>query len=230
MPPWGWLLLAALSGSAHAAAGSEDRPRELTIVALGDSTTAGTPYFLSPLEAPPAGLGNPAGQYSHWLMKARPGWRVLNRGINGERSDEIRARFERDVVAAKPRYVVILAGVNDAYQGLPEKTTRENLLWMYRRAKSAGIIPVAASIPPFSAASAAQARRIRSLNAWIARHARNEGLAFCDLHKAAADPGNPDRLKGSPDGLHPDVDGYRVMAEALAALIDELERKAAHER
>ena len=29
-----------------------------TIVALGDSTTAGTPGFKSPLEAPPDGAGN----------------------------------------------------------------------------------------------------------------------------------------------------------------------------
>jgi lysophospholipase L1-like esterase len=31
--------------------------------------------------------------------------------------------------------------------------------------------------------------------------------------------GQPDRLRGSPDGLHPDTDGYRRMAEALAPAI-----------
>ena len=88
-----------------------------TIVALGDSTTAGTPGFESPLEAPPGGAGNVQSQYAYWLMQARADWRVLNRGVNGERADQIRARFTRDVLAERrgaDRFcVVIIAGVND---------------------------------------------------------------------------------------------------------------------
>src|SRR3989442_5861562 len=88
-----------------------------TIVALGDSTTAGTPGFKSPLEAPPDGAGNVESQYADWLTQTHADWRVLNRGVNGERSDQIRARFQRDVVDARPDAVVIVAGVNDVYQG-----------------------------------------------------------------------------------------------------------------
>jgi hypothetical protein len=36
---------------------------------LGDSTTAGQPQFLSPLEAPPAGRENPESQYAYWMMR-----------------------------------------------------------------------------------------------------------------------------------------------------------------
>ena len=36
----------------------------------------------------------------YWLMQAHADWQVLNRGVNGERSGEIRARFARDAVAA----------------------------------------------------------------------------------------------------------------------------------
>src|SRR3954463_15853593 len=89
----------------------------ITIVALGDSTTAGTPAYKSPLEAPPNGSGNVESQFAYWLMQTHPGWQVLNRGVKGERSDQIRLRFARDVIAAKPSVVVILAGVNDVYQG-----------------------------------------------------------------------------------------------------------------
>jgi lysophospholipase L1-like esterase len=49
-------------------------------------------------------------------MKAASEWVVLNRGINGQRSDEIRARFERDVIQNRPAAIVIIAGVNDIYQ------------------------------------------------------------------------------------------------------------------
>ena len=46
----------------------------ITIVALGDSTTAGTPGYKSPVEAPPNGSGNVESQYAYWLMRARPDW------------------------------------------------------------------------------------------------------------------------------------------------------------
>jgi lysophospholipase L1-like esterase len=49
----------------------------ITIVALGDSTTAGTPAFKSPIEAPPNGAGNVESQYASWLMKEHVDWRVL---------------------------------------------------------------------------------------------------------------------------------------------------------
>lgn len=191
----------------------------MTIVALGDSTTAGTPAFASPLEAPPDGAGNPESQYGYWLAKARPGWTVLNRGVNGERADEIRARFARDVEAAKPGAVIILAGVNDAYQGRPVPETELDLRWMYRRAKALGIVPVAATVLPFTRATPAQNERIARLNAWIRKTAAEEKIPFCDTARAAADPKDARRLKASPDGLHPDVATYRAVGEALAAAL-----------
>ena len=81
----------------------------LRIVAMGDSTTAGTPGWKSPTEAPPAGAGDETSQYAYWMMQAHPEWEVLNRGVNGERSDEILARFERDVIAVHPALVVVIA-------------------------------------------------------------------------------------------------------------------------
>src|SRR5437868_9400771 len=89
------------------------------IVAMGDSTTAGTPAFKSPREAPPYGEGDATSQYAYWLMKAHPGWEVLNQGVNAQRSDVIAARFDEDVIAKQPAVVVIVAGVNDVYQGRP---------------------------------------------------------------------------------------------------------------
>ena len=190
-------------------------PAPVVIVALGDSTTAGTPAFQSPLEAPPDGRGNEKSQYAYWLMRAHPAWSVLNRGINGERADEIRARFARDVEAVHPRFVIVLAGVNDVYQGRPLSDVEADLLWMYRRAKTLGIVPVAATVLPFTRATDEQSERLAELNAWIRSAAHREKISFCDSAAAVADPKNLRRLKGSSDGLHPDVAGYRALAEAL---------------
>ena len=190
------------------------------IVGLGDSTTAGTPGFLSPLEAPPDGSGNSESQYSYWIMKLHPDWIVLNRGINGQRTDEILARFDRDVVQERPNCVIILAGVNDVYQGNSMDTIKNNLLALYQKGLAAGIRPVACTILPYNTASDGERKNIRELNKFIEHTARRLGIAFCDTNRAVADPNNPDRLSGSPDENHPDVSGYRNMGTALTHVIE----------
>jgi lysophospholipase L1-like esterase len=191
----------------------------IVIVAFGDSTTAGTPAFKSPIEAPPNGSGNEQSQYAYWLMQQHKDWRVLNRGVNGERTDQIAARFDRDVLAAHPRVVVILAGVNDVYQGRPVEFVKAQLRAMYDRAKQSGIAVVAGSIIPYNTASPEQNAKMHEINAWIADQAsRDAGIAFVDTRKAAAAQ-DPDRLAGSPDALHPDVAGYRNMAAAIEAVV-----------
>ena len=107
------------------------------VICLGDSTTAGTPLFKSPVETPPAGDGDERSQFAYWLQASHPEWRALNRGVNGERSDEIARRFDRDVLAHSPDAVVIIAGVNDVYQGRPASVVIEQLSAMYARAGQA---------------------------------------------------------------------------------------------
>jgi lysophospholipase L1-like esterase len=187
------------------------------IVALGDSTTAGTPGFHSPLEEPPNGRGDETSQYSYWLMKIRPTWTVLNRGVNGERSDQIRARFDRDVIQASPAAVVIIAGVNDVYQGRTVDHVTEQLHAMCTRAADARIIVVAGSIVPYNTATADENARMHQINEWIRRQ---PGIAFADTRSAVAASDNPDRLFESPDGLHPSAAGYRRMAEAIDVALE----------
>jgi acyl-CoA thioesterase-1 len=194
-----------------------------TIVALGDSTTAGTPGFLSPLESPPEGQGNVESQFAFWLMKARADWTVLNRGVNGERSDQIRARFDRDVLEAKPDAIAIIAGVNDVYQGRSAASVIDQLRMMYEAGRKAGIPVVAGSIVPYNTATTDQNARMREINAWIENVApREHGVRFVDTRAAVAATDNPDRLADSPDQLHPSPSGYRRMAEAILPALEEV--------
>ena len=196
---------------------------KITIVAMGDSTTAGTPGWKSRLEAPPAGSGDATSQYAHWLMQAHPEWHVLNMGINGERTDQIRGRFERDVVDQQPRAVIIIAGVNDVYQGRDVQHAKEQLASMYERARRERIPVIAGSIVPYNTASAEQNERMHAINHWIReRAAEDANITFVDTRAAAADPSDPDRLHQSPDGLHPSPAGYRRMAEAIQPALERI--------
>jgi lysophospholipase L1-like esterase len=198
----------------------------MKIVCLGDSTTAGTPLFKSPVESPPAGEGDERSQFPYWLRHTHPNWQVLNCGVNGERTDQIAARFDRDVIAHNPDLVVLIAGVNDVYQGRGADEVTRQLKEMYERARAAALPLVAGSIVPYNTATGEQNQRMRSVNDWIRRETRRgHGLWFVDTRAAAAAPDDADRLAGSPDGLHPDIDGYRRMADALAPVIERALRR-----
>ena len=187
---------------------------------MGDSTTAGTPAFKSPREAPPKGSGDETSQYAYWLMKAHPDWEVINQGVNAQRSDVIAGRFQDDVIALEPAVVVIIAGVNDVYQGRPAQHVKEQLSAMYKRAHDAGIRVIAGTIIPYNVATDDQNARMHEINDWIRSQGRADpGVIVVDTRAAVAAPGKPDMLASSPDGLHPDAAGYRRMADAIAPAI-----------
>ena len=197
-----------------------DLAAAVLIVALGDSTTAGTPFFKSPIEAAPNGSGEATAPFSYRMTEVHPGWIVLNRGVNGERSDQIAGRFDRDVLAAHPQFVIILAGVNDVYQGRSVESVTTQLKLMYDKARAAKIPVIAGSIVPFNTATPEQNQRMHAINDWIRAEAtRDPNVTFVDTRKAAARPDNIDLLASSPDDLHPSIAGYRRMGEAVAAAI-----------
>ena len=66
------------------------------VAALGDSITAGTPYW-DPDPEIRATIGpelDERHQWGYWAERANPGIRVRNHGVNGERTDQIAARLD----------------------------------------------------------------------------------------------------------------------------------------
>lgn len=94
-----------------------------------------------------------------WKTPPLPGYRVVNRGIGGEQTGQMRARFERDVVSARPSAVLIWGHINNITQsdivGAPperieavKKAVREDYLAMLKAARAAGIeVILATEIP-----------------------------------------------------------------------------------
>ena len=131
----------------------------------------------------------------------------------------------RDVIDATTVAVVIIAGVNDVYQGLAADFVTANLRAMYDRAAHAGIRVVAGSIVPYNTATTDQNARMRQINDWIRAQVYTQPpIAYADTRAAVARTSDPDRLDESPDGLHPSPAGYRKMAGALLPVLDRVLR------
>ena len=112
--------------------------------------------------------------------------------------------FERDVLPHRPDLVIVIAGVNDVYQGRPAAHVIEQLRWMFERARQARIRVVAGTIVPYNTATPGQNARRREINDWIrATAAAGPGIAFVDTRAAVAAAGAPDPLSYSPHGLPP---------------------------
>src|SRR4029078_9002928 len=123
--------------------------------------------------------------------------------------------------------VVIIAWVNDSYQGRPAQHVKEQLAAMYKRAHDAGIRVVAGTIIPYNTATPDQNARMHDINEWIRTQARADpGVIFVDTRAAVAAPGRPDMLASSPDGLHPDAAGYHRMGYANGPGIERALRRS----
>src|SRR3990170_8803497 len=107
-----------------------------------------------------------------------PGKPYVGRGISGQTTPQMLVRFRQDVVALKPRVVVILAGINDIAGNTGPSTQAmiaDNLMGMTEIAKANGIRVVLSSVLPAYdfpwRPGMEPAPKVVALNAWIKQYA-----------------------------------------------------------
>jgi lysophospholipase L1-like esterase len=184
------------------------------VAAVGDSITAGNPgYDPHPELRRQLGLGNdPESQWEFWAQREHPGLEFRNCGGRGERTDEIRRRFEECVTGADA--VVIQGGINDLAGGFPPQAVVANLRRMVRAAKQENLDVAVADVLPYGPAPQANPV-IDELNRRIAGMARSAGATVLPFHRVLEDPDHQGRMKAewTADGIHPSVEGYRRLGE-----------------
>ena len=180
---------------------------ESRVVFMGDSITEGW-HFTGPL-----------GSF--------PGKPYINRGISGQTAPQMLVRFRQDVIALKPKAVVILAGTNDIAGNTGPETLEQiedNLASMADLATANHIRVVLCSILPAVdyrwRPGVTPAPKILAINAWMKAYAAEKGYVYVDFHTAMKDErdGLPAAL--SRDGVHPLPAGYAVMTPLVEAGIE----------
>ena len=156
----------------------------------------------------------------------------VGRGISGQTTPQMLIRFRPDVIDLQPKAVVILAGTNDIAGNtgpMSNEDIQNNMMSMAELAKAHKIKVILSSILPTgnyhvgpSGVPQTQTRpmdRIRAINDWMKKYAASEGHTYLDYFSAMLDQSGLLRTELSGDDLHPNAQGYAIMAPLADAAI-----------
>jgi lysophospholipase L1-like esterase len=171
---------------------------------------------------------------------------VANKGITGQQSFQLLDRFDADVVALRPRAVIIWGFINDIFRSDRQKIdatlqrTRDSVVAMVRKARAQGIEPILATEvtirPPASWSETLASwvgwalgkesyqdrvnQRVLDVNRWLRETAAREGVLLLDLQPIVSDSSQIRRRQyATPDGSHLTPAAYEALtAYALPIL------------
>lgn len=183
----------------------------LRATAFGDSITEGV------LELKRRGFGlttpnNYPALLQGQLQGLDPAWRVVNRGKGGEHTFEGVGRLPSTLASDQPGFVLILEGANDAEACLDTNVASNNLRNMVRIARTNRSIPIIGTLTPSFRNNPCADDFINEVNNNIRGFASAESVVVAEIFNGM----NRRELFGvSPgrDPLHPNEQGYRVMAD-----------------
>ncbi|HET6388771.1 MAG TPA: arylesterase [Hyphomicrobium sp.] len=193
-------------------AAAETRPA--TILAFGDSLTAG--YGLKADESFPAQLQMALQAKGHKVN-------IINAGVSGDTTSGGLARLDW-TLEPKPDAVILELGANDALRGVDPKVPRANLDKMLASLKEKGI--------PVLLAGA------RAPNNWGPDYARDFDAIFPDLAAKYGVPLYPFFLEGvaldrsytQSDGLHPTSAGVAEVVKRILPHVETLVQSVEHKQ
>jgi len=170
------------------------------------------------------------------------GWRLneyfpdrdfINRGISGQITGQMLGRMESDVIKLQPAVMLVLAGTNDIARGVPLSTIEDNLTAIADLADFHQVKVIFASVlpvsdyhkdvnPNYEMTRTRPLSSIRALNDWIRSLCARRDFLYLDYYTKMVDAEGYLRADIADDGLHPNSQGYRIMAPLALAAIDKV--------
>ncbi|HEX6995227.1 MAG TPA: GDSL-type esterase/lipase family protein [Gammaproteobacteria bacterium] len=196
----GAVLLAALSACGDSLM-FEPLPAGTVVLAFGDSVTYGT--------------GARQGEDYPSRLAELTGWHVRNAGVPGDTAREATERIADAIADTGAAIAIIELGGNDFLQRRSAADVKEDLRTIVRSARDAGVLPVLVSVPQLSVLGAVTGRL--SDSPIYAELAAEEGVLL--IEDVFAGVLSDVALRSDP--IHPNAEGYRVLAARIA---EELER------
>jgi lysophospholipase L1-like esterase len=159
-------------------------------------------------------------------------YELINKGIAGDTSGGMLARFDRDVLSHSPNMVFILGGGNDFLAGASVQSVRANLFALVHQAWHSKICPVVCSpiLPDFGTLRedwksftdfSSAMEKLESQREWLLNFSRQFSTSFIDFETEFINllkqngNANFNRSDYFSDGLHPNDKGAEIMASIV---------------
>ncbi len=168
-----------------------------SIVCFGDSLTQGVG-------------ASPGHDYPSLLSKAL-GTSVINAGVDGDETADALKRLDTDVLAKDPRLVIVELGANDFLDNVPLNRAFANLDTIVQRIEAQGAVVVLVGPAPSPLSNALQ----KDYDRIIQKHP----IAYIPN---ILDGIFTNRRFKSGDHLHPNDQGYALIAERIRRVIEPL--------
>ena len=162
----------------------------------------------------------------------------MGKGIDGQTSRAIAARFADDVVKNDPSVVHIMCGINDVAENdgsyVESGAILANIQQMAAMAEQAKIKVVIGSLTPANAfwwwkdgqkpskEGVTIVSHILEANALIKAWCEEKGYPFIDYYTPMADEDGGFPQPYAYDGVHPQLEGFQVMDALVQPVLDEL--------
>lgn len=189
----------------------------MKIICIGDSLTQG--FGVSKAEC--------------WvdLLNNKTQIDIVNKGINGDTTAGMLSRFQIDVIAEKPKYVIIMGGVNDIILENSRGAMQSNIMAMVHQAYYHHIIPIVGisikadsenfrkdwlEITDVSVLN----NKIMEYRNWIIKFSRVFNVMVIDFYAEFDNKIQGDTSKFLLDGLHPSKDGHQILANIASDYIE----------
>jgi len=214
------VLLAAVMVIAATACGSSSRQ----ISSTAEASTVSNPVYAAP---DVVFMGDSITAW--WSMPTYfPAKRYDDKGVPGNTTAQMLARFQSDVIAYNPKAVIILGGTNSLGYVSNEQVEGE-LQGMYSAAQQAGIKVIACTITPRRPTSSDSrgdlTPQIVTVNEWIRNYSAANGIVVADYYPALAGPDGwlPQNL--TVDFVHLTPEAYSIITPIAANAIATAEQQ-----
>lgn len=151
----------------------------------------------------------------------------VGKGVSGQTTPQMLARFQRDVIDLGPTVVVILAGTNDIAGNTGPMTLEmilANIQSMAEIAEANGIKVIICSVLPAYDypwnPGVSPDKKIPALNEMIKVYTMERGYVYLDFFSAMADERDGLPKKYAEDEVHPTLAGYKVMEPMVKSAIE----------
>lgn len=147
---------------------------------------------------------------------------VINLGKSGDTSETMVERFDQDVLPYCPQYLIIMEGANSLRGGVPANKVIHDLTVIRDRCIAWGIRPIFLTLLPINPDAIMRAFNQETASDWRKEFDRVNNFIRHQRYYIDLDPYLSDANRKLPDcyaidGLHPDIEGKKLIAKIINA-------------